>query len=77
MDLFSNERKLKQILANEDLKEQVPAMLDTIAQLSVIMHSFYKSLINVGFTDEQAFEIVKEQGIFPRVFQNGVDNNDK
>lgn len=59
MDLFG---KLQMEMAAEELKNMMPEYEKIADVIAVQMQMYLKALVNAGFTEEQAFELVKEHG---------------
>jgi len=62
------ERELEKIeLENSvnDTLEMFPIWLKSIAAQTKLMRGYYNQLIKSGFTEQQAFELVKAHGCFP------------
>jgi hypothetical protein len=57
------------------MTEAVKAMIETHASVAEGVHSYYKALIDAGFTEIQAFELVKAHGFYaPLPSAGGSDN---
>lgn len=59
MDLFS---KLQMELAAKELKDTMPEYEMVSEVIAAQMQIYFKALVKAGFTEEQAFELVKEHG---------------
>lgn len=59
MDLFS---KLQMELAAKELKDTMPEYEMVSEVTAAQMQIYFKALVKAGFTEEQAFELVKEHG---------------
>lgn len=60
------ERELNKIQAREallDVKEQMPEIIATISVTAKILKTYFEELVNAGFSEQQALEIVKAHGI--------------
>ena len=56
MDIFDKlqmEMELKNIMSEYEMASEI---------IAAQMHVYFKALVNAGFTEEQAFELVKEHG---------------
>jgi len=59
MDIFG---KLQMEMAAEELKNMMPEYEMIINVIAEQMRLYLNALIKAGFTEEQAFELVKEHG---------------
>jgi len=59
MDIFG---KLQMEMAAEELKNMMPEYEKIADVIAVQMQTYLKALVNAGFTEEQAFELIKEHG---------------
>jgi hypothetical protein len=59
MDIFG---KLQMEMAAKELKNMMPEYEMVSEVIAAQMQMYFKALVNAGFTEEQAFEIVKEHG---------------
>jgi hypothetical protein len=55
--------KLQMELAAKELKDMMPEYRMVTNVVACQMHIYFKELIKAGFTEEQAFELVKEHGV--------------
>ena len=60
MDILS---KLQMEMAAKELKNMMPEYEMITNVIAVQMNIYFNALIKAGFTEEQAFELVKEHGI--------------
>ena len=60
MDLFG---KFQMEMAAKELKNMMPEYEMITNVIAVQMNIYFNALIKAGFTEEQAFELVKEHGI--------------
>jgi len=51
--------------ALEKVRENLNAIIQSQASISLILRARFDALVKVGFTEEQALEIVKARGINP------------
>jgi len=54
--------KLQMEMAAKELKNMMPEYEMMANVIAAQMQMYFKALVNAGFTEEQAFEIVKEHG---------------
>ena len=59
MDIFG---KLQMEMAAKELKNMMPEYEMITNVIAVQMQMYLKALVEAGFTEEQAFELVKEHG---------------
>ena len=59
MDLFD---KLQMEMATNELKNMMPEHEMFTEVIAEQLQIYFKALVKVGFTEEQAFELVKEHG---------------
>lgn len=59
MDIFG---KLQMEMAAKELKNMMPEYEMVSEVIAAQMQMYFKALVNAGFTEEQAFELVKEHG---------------
>lgn len=59
MDIFD---KLQMEIAAKELKNIMPEYEMVSEVIAAQMQIYFKALVNAGFTEEQAFELVKEHG---------------
>lgn len=55
LELFS---LIKDILEDSVKKSEEEAFIEPVRELAVMLRSFHEEMINVGFTDAQAFRIL-------------------
>lgn len=54
--------KLQMEMAAKELKDMMPEYRMVTNIIAKQMHIYFEELIKAGFTEEQAFELVKEHG---------------
>ncbi len=59
MDIFG---KLQMEIAAKELKNMMPEYEMIAEAVAVQMQTYLNALVKAGFTEEQAFELVKEHG---------------
>ena len=59
MDIFG---KFQMEMAAKELRNMMPEYEMVSEVIAAQMQMYFKALVNAGFTEEQAFEIVKEHG---------------
>ena len=60
---MAEEKPLSPEEALKKIRADFQAMLESRASLSILLHARYDALVKAGFSEPQAFDIIKARGL--------------